>query len=976
MFKYLKEVIGLPHIVFAIFTLFGIALFFALQIRDVRNIETTFEDNISFIKTRVNYYEAYRANNKVKSLSRLIDKTTELNNNLVEWTETNETRIKNYLEEQHIDCLFLLNKDLHITTKILPKSNAEQLCESLIQKSYINEIVNYPKKIYSSQISDNGVLYDVVVLARKDTAGLIVTLKIKQEIGATYGDLVLGTLFQSFHFEKNGIVVLYDDNLIVSSNDEKLQNESFEQWQKSVNEQPIKHSKDLFTINYDDQNWICKKDAVDNYGIYMLFPASKIFSTRNIICGIYSLIAIIVFLIFILARSRSTKESMMREQKRLRIIQAIGQAYYSLYLIQINSHNVEVLKGSSKALITPSDNEDSEKTLVKIKQAIAPQFYKAYLEYMCMETVAQRLEGAESLVLIFQKTDGTWIRSLIVPQSYDEDGKLKSILVANRDVTAEKQHEIEQDNELRRALATAENANKAKTFFLNNISHDIRTPMNAIIGFTALALSHIDNKEHVHQYLEKIGISSKHLLSLINDVLDMSRIENGKVKIEEKEIHLPDIMHDLRSIIHGNICAKQQDLFIDTQDVIHENILADRLRLNQILLNIVSNAVKFTPFGGTIKIQVSEKPCPKPGYATFEFRIKDNGIGIDKAFQDQIFDSFARERTVTESGIQGTGLGLAIVKNIVDMMHGTISLNSEKGKGSEFIVTLNCKIDTQSIHYEISPELRGSRALVVDDDANTCMSVSKMLRKIEMQADWTTTGKEAVLRAKEALESNQAFAVYIIDWMMPDMNGIETVRRIRRAIGNNVPIIILTAYDSTDIEEEARDAGVTAFVSKPLFMSELVEVLQNPEHLNGHIQAKKANTHEGKKVLLVEDNELNREIAEALLEEAGLSVDTVNDGIEAVTRMQDATDDQYDVILMDIQMPRMDGYSATREIRQLDNVKKANIPIIAMTANAFEEDKLKAYEAGLNGHISKPIEIKKILKVLDECLNKHENALH
>ncbi len=968
MLRNIKNVIGLPHLVFAGLIIFGIALFYALQVRDMRNIDEIFEQNISFSKTRIHYYESYRANDKVKSLTRLLDKTTELNNNLEEGNFSDETRLKNYLDEQHIDCLFLLNKDLQITTSIAPDENTEEICKSLIQQSYINEIVRFPKKIYTSQITDHDLIYDAVVLARKDTEGLIVTLKIKEETGEACGDLVLSTLFKSFHFEKNGLIVICDDNNIVSSNDDKLQNETVSHWQQMASKTPLEHAVNMSIVDYDNQDWICKKDAVDNYKLYMLFPASQIFLTRNIICSLYTLIAIIVFLIFVLSRSRATKDSMMREQKRLRIIQALGQAYYSLYLIQISSHEVEVLKGTGKALVPPSEDAPSEKTLLKIKQDIAPQFYQAYLEYMRMETVAERLNDAKSLVFIFQKTDGTWIRSVIVPQNYDENGELKAVLVANRDVTLEKQHEIAQDNELRKALATAENANKAKTFFLNNISHDIRTPMNAIIGFTALALSHIDNKEHVYQYLNKIGISGKHLLSLINDVLDMSRIENGKVKIEEREVHLPDIMHDLRAIIHGNICAKQQDLFIDTQDVIHEDILTDKLRLNQILLNIVSNAVKFTPFGGTIKIQVSEKPCQTEGYATFEFKIKDNGIGIDKKFQDQIFDSFARERTVTESGIQGTGLGLAIVKNIVDMMKGTISLKSEKGVGSEFTVSLNCRINTQSIRYEIKPELRGARALVVDDDANTCMSVSKMLRKIEMQADWTTTGKEAVLRAKEAWESDQAFAVYIIDWMMPDMNGIETVRRIRGTIGNNVPIIILTAYDSTDIEEEARNAGVTAFVSKPLFMSELVDVLKNPGQSNNSIQHKKPSSHEGQKVLLVEDNELNREIAVALLEEAGLIVESVNDGYEAVERMQQVADDKYDLILMDIQMPRMDGYTATREIRKLNNCKKANIPIIAMTANAFEEDKHKAYEAGLNGHITKPVEIKKILKVLDECL--------
>ena len=535
------------------------------------------------------------------------------------------------------------------------------------------------------------------------------------------------------------------------------------------------------------------------------------------------------------------------------------------------------------------------------------------------------------------------------------------------DITDEKQKEYDQQEALKNALAAAEYANKAKTTFLNNMSHDIRTPMNAIIGFTALAATHIDNKELVKDYLKKITTSSTHLLSLINDVLDMSRIESGRVKIDERIVHLPDILHDIRTIIQGNIAAKQQDLYIDTQDVLHEDIITDKLRLNQVLLNIISNAIKFTPVGGTISIRVLEKPCEIKQYTTYEFRIKDNGIGMSEEFQKKIFDSFTREQSSTASGIQGTGLGMAITKNIVDMMGGTITLHSTEGKGSEFIVGFNFKTSETTVKYEPVPQLRGARALVVDDDVNTCMSVGKMLREIEMRVDWTTSGKEAVLRAKEAYDQKDDFKAYIIDWLMPDMNGIETVRRIRKVIGDNTPIIILTAYDWADIEEEAKEAGVTAFVSKPLFMSELREALTRPI-CTTEPKKKSANTYslKDKKVLLVEDNELNLEIATSILEEEGMIIDTAGDGLEAVNKMAVATEEQYDLILMDVQMPKMDGYTATREIRTMANNKKANIPIIAMTANAFEEDRQKAFASGMDGHISKPIDV----QILLETLNK------
>ena len=525
---------------------------------------------------------------------------------------------------------------------------------------------------------------------------------------------------------------------------------------------------------------------------------------------------------------------------------------------------------------------------------------------------------------------------------------------------------------LQERLTKAENAERAKTMFLSNMSHDIRTPMNAIIGYTTLATNNIDNKERVQDYLSKILSSSNHLLSLINDVLDMSRIESGRVFIEESECSLPDILRDLRNILLSQMKSKQLNFLMDTVDVTDEDIWCDKLHLNQVLINLLSNAIKFTPVGGTVSLIIKQMPTAPEGFASYEIRVKDTGIGMSKEFAQRVFEPFEREKTSTVSGIQGTGLGMAIAKNIVDMMGGTIEVQSEQGKGTEYTINLQFRLQTDHAPVEPIKEFEGFRALVVDDDFAVCDSVSKMLLQLGLRADWTLSGKEAVLHAKHAAELEDGFKAYIIDWMMPDISGIEAVRRIRSEVGTDVPIIILTAYDVTDIEEEARQAGVTAFCSKPIFLSTLrgtlVSLIGQQQQEEESLIPDTADDLKGKRILLVEDNELNSEIAQEILSASGFLVEAANDGTVAVDMVKASADGYYDIILMDVQMPIMNGYDATRAIRKLENPAHSSIPIVAMTANAFNEDKMNALESGMNDHVAKPLDMDRLFEVLHKYL--------
>lgn len=557
-----------------------------------------------------------------------------------------------------------------------------------------------------------------------------------------------------------------------------------------------------------------------------------------------------------------------------------------------------------------------------------------------------------------------------VPIECEKDIITKVLWVSN-DITKEKNQEIKSRKALKDAYQAAERANRAKTEFLNNMSHDIRTPMNAIVGLTAIAGANVDNQDKVLECLTKMTGASRHLLGLINEVLDMARIESGKISLSEDAFNLSELVDNLISMAKPGIDEHGHELEINIKNIEHEDVYGDALRIQQIFMNLMSNAIKYTPNGGKVSFSIEEKPNGHSELGCYVFTIEDNGIGMDKDFQKIMFQPFTRADDNRTTKIQGTGLGMTITRNIVSMMNGNIKVWSEPGKGSKFTVTILLRLQNNDI--DKVKELTNLPVLVVDDDISSCEGTVATLKEIGIAGEYVTSGEEAIKRTFNRHEKNDDYFAIIMDWKMPDMDGIETTRRIRKRIGKDVTIIVLTAYDYSEIEAEARKAGVDAFITKPLFRSRITAafmkiVSDKPNYSSkDYLMEIKSADYSDKCILIVEDNELNREIASEIIGMTDVKVETAENGKEAVEKIESSHADKFDLVFMDIQMPVMNGYEATAAIRSLPD-KRSGIPIIAMTANAFAEDVQLAKNTGMNEHIAKPLEFSKLNAIMKKYL--------
>ena len=648
-----------------------------------------------------------------------------------------------------------------------------------------------------------------------------------------------------------------------------------------------------------------------------------------------------------------------------------ARAYRAIYYI-------DMVKGRYE-LLYPRHNKDSDSGYYNtefvanrlVSKLVAEEHRNIVREFLELSNISKQLETEDNIEIQYKRLNEEgnyeWCSAIV---TVAEEGKQQPIAVtlAIRSIDEIIHKEEKQKEMLALAAERAETANLAKSDFLSRMSHDIRTPMNAILGMTAVAEMHIDEKERVLDALSKITVSGKHLLGLINEVLDMSRIESGKVNLTENPFNLSDTIESLLTVFHSQMAAKGLEFSANIAKLEHEDVIGDEQRLQQIFMNIMGNAIKFTPTGGKISIDIEEKSSHITGNGYYEFTFEDTGIGMEKDYIQKIFEPFSRAADSRTGKIEGTGLGMAIAVNIARMMNGDIKVQSTLGKGSKFTVMIYLKLN--DITQEDIESFANLPVLVVDDEKAACESACEILNSLNMNAEYVLDGDNAVRRVIEARSEARDFSLVILDWKMPDKDGVETAKEIRNTVGDEIPIIILSAYDWSDIEAEALNAGVDAFIEKPLFKSRLIKLLKdvlgmdNGEKPVTALETFQQQDFSGKRVLLVEDNELNIEVAAELLDVVGIEVEQALNGKLAVDCVTEKEPGYYDLIFMDIQMPVMNGYQAAKEIRSLGRKDLETIPIIAMTADAFADDIRKSEEAGMNGHISKPVDIERLEETL------------
>ena len=729
-----------------------------------------------------------------------------------------------------------------------------------------------------------------------------------------------------------------------------------------------------FVTKLPDFDWMLVRSFPASITNEMLLRAN---TSGFILVGGVLLAAVVVIVVLTMQARRENQELLLERQEATRIIDASTNLFDSLFTVDLEKHTYEFLKNDSQQKSIPPRGNASD----------LRQFFDKIIDKNSLSTDAHEKFDKDNIASILtpgvrfiqeewrtnDRENPCWYQASILCLARDAQGKPTSVLVAIQDVTDAKAEELRAHIALEDAFKAAEHASQAKSDFLNSMSHDIRTPMNSIMGLTAIAGMHVNDPERVRECLTNITSASRHLLGLINEVLDMAKIESGSIDLAEEPFDLSESIENLITMMNPQIAAKHQELKVELVDIKHEHVLGDPARLQQVFVNIMGNSVKFTPEGGTIGLRITELPSSIQSSACYEFEFSDTGCGMSEEFMKRLFEPFSRANDSRTTKVEGTGLGMAIVKSVVSLMSGTIDVESKEGEGTTFTVMVHMKL--RDAEQEDLSDLEGIPVLVVDDDEVACEGACILLDDIGMKSEFRLSGPAGIEAVRSRLD-NDPYRVVILDWRMPGMSGLEAAKHIREATNEAVPIIILSAYDWSMIEQEARQVGVDAFISKPLFRSRLVQVMK--ELLVGEMKSvidEKAMLEElafqGKRVLLTEDNPMAAEIARELVEMTGAAVEHAENGKLALDMLLEHEPGYYDIVLMDIQMPVMNGHEAAAAIRAQADKRPdmGQIPIVALSADAFAEDVRHARSAGMNDHMSKPLEIETLVRMLKKWVN-------
>lgn len=803
----------------------------------------------------------------------------------------------------------------------------------------------------------------------------------EKQIGAIYADRIINdynlpTLFTFNNGEGYAYVVDSSGNYIIESrgtaeqpniysylalqgNSEAVQNTLREVIQKGI-------SGTLVIINENQKSLLgfLPIDAPEGCYLITMIPRTVLQreSTPIIIMlyimSVFLLIGVIAIANLVIGRQSMKEDARQREYREKLFRNLSANIDFVFLLYTPSTRRVELVSDNLPELLGITAQQVRERPeLVFSASGMAPDdpARNSFLGGSLKEQVTR-----EAMVGDGPNEVKRWFAVHMIPADYGQ------YLAVFQETT--KEHNMREH--LADALTQAQNSNQARTEFFSSMSHDIRTPMNGIIGMTNVALNSLNNMQKVESCLHKITAASGHLLELINEVLDMSRIESGKIRLKEEDVHLPSMIANLISFIRPDMDKKGQSFQLKSQILEHDTVISDGLHLQKILLNLLSNAMKYTQAGGTISLQITETKV-EADTIRMRFVVEDNGIGMTPEFLERVFTPFERAEDSRMGQAAGTGLGLAITKSIVDMMDGDIYVESEKDRGSCFTVEIPLKLPNKQ--PQELPDLDGYSVLIVDDDQDACENICLILEETGIHADWVLSGMEAVEKAWQAHTMENDYCVVIVDWKMPEMDGVETARRIRARLGSGMPILLLSAYDWENVKEEAIEAGINGFLTKPIFKADILERLKyyiQGEHREKEVlQIQEAENLEGVRILVADDNELNLEIMFEILSGSGAEVVCVHNGKEALDAYLRDSQGYYRIILMDVHMPEMDGLQATKEIRNSDRPDACTIPIIAMTADVFKEDIRRCKDAGMNAHIGKPVELDKLYSTIQKFLD-------